>query len=59
MPACAHKTETPKKTKAAERRAAEEADLAARLAHEAKSEFEREAAARAEAKGALKAFLLK
>jgi len=44
---------------AAERRAAEEAELAARLAHEARQEFEREEATRREAKEALKAFLLK
>jgi hypothetical protein len=44
---------------AADRRAAEEAELAARLAAEARGEFEREEAARKEAKEALKAFLLK
>jgi hypothetical protein len=44
---------------AADRRMAEEAELAARLAHEARQEFEREEAARKEAKEALKAFLLK
>jgi hypothetical protein len=44
---------------AAERRATQEAELAARLAHEARAEFEREEAARREAKEALKAFLLK
>ena len=44
---------------ATEKRAAEEAALAARLAHEARAEFEEEAAARRGAKEALKAFLLK
>lgn len=44
---------------AAERRAAEEADFAARLAHDARAEAQREEEARLEAKQALKTFLLK
>lgn len=44
---------------AEDRRAAEEAELAARLAYEARTEFEREEQQRKEAKEALKTFLLK
>jgi hypothetical protein len=44
---------------AEEKRATEEAELAARLAYEARVEFEREEANRLEAKAALKQFLLK
>jgi hypothetical protein len=54
-----HSLSHPSPRQAADRRAAEEAELAARLAHEAREEFELEEAARREAKEALKAFLLK
>lgn len=65
MPWCSRQTATlavarPALTaQASDKRAAEEADLAARLAHEAREEFEKEESARREAKEALKAFLLK
>jgi hypothetical protein len=48
-----------RKRLADEKRAAEEAELAARLAYEARAEFEKEEAERKAAKEALKAFLLK
>ena len=44
---------------AEKKRAKEEGELAARLAHEARIEFQREEASRAQAKAALKEFLLK
>jgi hypothetical protein len=47
-----------RKRLADEKRSAEEAELAARLAYEARSEFEKEEAERKAAKAALKAFLL-
>lgn len=47
------------KTQAADKRAAEEAEAAARLAAEARAQYEKEEAARGAAKEALKAFLLK
>jgi hypothetical protein len=48
-----------RKRLADEKRTAEEAELAARLAYEARAEFEKEEAERKAAKEALKAFLLK
>jgi hypothetical protein len=48
-----------RKRLADEKRAAEESELAARLAYEARAEFEKEEAERKAAKEALKAFLLK
>ncbi len=48
-----------RKTLAEQKRAAEEAELAAKLAYEARSEANKEEAERKAAKEALKAFLLK